>query len=87
MGVERDSPCAAEQVFSVVDVRSRSGLPLIVTTNLTMKELETPASMQYARVYDRVLELRPVRFGMTKASRRAGNAERRKEAARKLLPG
>lgn len=85
LGVERDSPYATEQVFNVVDARARSKLPLIVTTNLTLEELEHPASMQYARIYDRVLELCPVRIKMTGVSRRIENAERRKEAVRKLL--
>lgn len=85
LGVERDSSFAAEQVFNVIDARASSKLPLIVTTNLTLEELEHPASMQYARIYDRILELCPVRFKMTGASRRVENAERRKETARKLL--
>lgn len=85
LGVERDSSYAAEQVFNVVDARARSKLPLIVTTNLTLEELEHPASMQYARIYDRILELCPVRLKMTGTSRRVENAERRKETARKLL--
>lgn len=85
LGVERDSTFAAEQVFNVIDARASSKLPLIVTTNLTLEELEHPASMQYARIYDRVLEMCPVRFKMTGQSRRIENAERRKETARKLL--
>lgn len=85
LGVERDSPYAAEQVFNVVDARARSKLPLIVTTNLTLEELEHPASMQYARIYDRILELCPVRLKLAGGSRRVENAERRKETARKLL--
>ena len=85
LGVERDSAYATEQVFNVIDARDRSKLPLIVTTNLTLEELEHPVSMQYARIYDRILNLCPVRLKMTGASRRIENAERRKEAARKLL--
>lgn len=85
LGVERDSSFAAEQVFNVIDARASSKLPLIVTTNMTLEELEHPASMQYARIYDRVLELCPVRFKMTGNSRRIENAERRKETARRLL--
>lgn len=85
LGVERDSSYAAEQVFHVVDSRSRAGRPLIVTTNLSMDELEQPASMQYARIYDRVLELCPVRLRLVGESRRKGNAQARKEIARALL--
>lgn len=37
-------------------------LPVTVTTNLTLEELEQPPSMQYARIYDRVLEMCPARL-------------------------
>lgn len=87
LGVERDSAFATEQVFNVIDARARAGLPLIVTTNLTMDELEHPTSVQYARIYDRILELCPVRLKMVGESRRKGNAEARKEIARELLLG
>lgn len=85
LGVERDSSYAAEQVFNVIDARANSGLPLIVTTNLTLDELKGPPTMQYARIYDRVLELCPVHIKMTGESRRTGNAEARKAKARELL--
>lgn len=87
LGVERDSTYAAEQIFSVIDSRSRSGLPLIVTTNMALEELENPPSMQFARIYDRVLELCPIRIKLTGESRRVGNAQRRTELARELLRG
>ena len=32
-------------------------LPLIITTNLPLKELTSPASVGYGRIYDRVLEM------------------------------
>lgn len=85
LGVERDSAYAAEQVFNVIDSRARSGLPLIVTTNLTMTELKNPPTMQLARVYDRVLELCPIAIEMAGESRRAGNATARRAKARELL--
>lgn len=85
LGVERDSSYAAEQVFNVIDARARSGLPLIVTTNLTMDELKAPPTMQYARIYDRVLELCPISIKMVGQSRRAGNTEAKKAKARSLL--
>lgn len=85
LGVERDSSYAAEQVFSVIDARARSGLPLIVTTNLSMEELKKPPSMQFARIYDRILELCPIAIKMTGDSRRAGNAEARRKKAQEIL--
>lgn len=45
LGVERDSAYATEQVFNVIDARASSKLPMIVTTNLTLEELEHPASI------------------------------------------
>ena len=87
LGVERDSTYAAEQIFNVIDSRSRSGLPLIVTTNMALEELEQPPTMQFARIYDRLLELCPIRIKLTGESRRVGNAQRRTELARELLKG
>lgn len=87
LGVERDSPYAAEQIFNVIDARASSRLPVIVTTNLTLEELEHPSSMQYARIYDRVLEMCPVRLKLIGTSRRKGNAEARKQLAQHILLG
>ena len=56
LGVERNSEFAREQVFSIIDSRYRSQLPMIVTTNLTVEELKNPADLMRARIYDRVLE-------------------------------
>ncbi len=56
LGVERNSEFAQEQVFHVIDSRYRSKKPLIVTTNLTLKELKTPSNLAHARIYDRILE-------------------------------
>lgn len=87
LGVERDSSYAAEQVFNIIDTRSRSGLPLIVTTNLTLEELRNPGSMQYARIYDRVLDMCPVHQLMAGESRRIKHAEQRNQLARTILLG
>ena len=56
LGVERNSEFAREQVFSVIDSRYRSQLPMIVTTNLTVDELMDPADLARGRIYSRVLE-------------------------------
>ena len=87
LGVERDSPYSAEQVFNIIDTRARSGLPMIVTTNLTIDEMKNPPNMQLARIYDRVLELCPISIEMAGESRRAGNAAARRAKARELLRG
>ena len=56
LGMERNSEFAREQVFSVIDSRYRSQLPMIVTTNLSLEELKDPTDLSRARIYDRVLE-------------------------------
>jgi len=56
LGVERNSEFAREQVFSVIDSRYRSQLPMIVTTNLSLEELKDTTDLSKARIYDRVLE-------------------------------
>ena len=56
LGVERNSEFAREQVFSIIDSRYRSELPMIVTTNLTLEELQHPEDLSRSRIYDRVLE-------------------------------
>lgn len=56
LGVERNSEFAREQVFSIIDSRYRSQLPMIVTTNLKLNELKDPEDLARARIYDRVIE-------------------------------
>jgi DNA replication protein DnaC len=56
LGVERDTAYAKEQVFNVIDARYRSGLPMIITTNLTMDKIKNPADIEERRIYDRILE-------------------------------
>lgn len=85
LGVERDTSFSVEQVYNVIDTRARSGKPLIVTTNLSMKDLQNPPSLAHSRIYDRVLEMCPIRLKLTGDSRRVGNANDRKDKARRLL--
>lgn len=58
---------------------------MIITTNLSMKDLENPPSLSYKRIYDRVLEMCPIRLKMVGESRRASNASDRRDAARRIL--
>lgn len=54
-GVERRTPYAREQVYEIVNRRYLSGRPMVVTTNLTLKELKN-ADRDDSRIHDRVLE-------------------------------
>ena len=62
-GMERGTEYALEQIYNIVDSRYRSRKPLIVTTNLTLQQIQNPTDTAYARIYDRLLEMcAPVRF-------------------------
>lgn len=56
LGTERKTEYMQEIVYNVIDNRYRSGLPMIITTNLTAEELKKPDSITNKRIYDRVLE-------------------------------
>ena len=56
LGAERKSEYMQEQVFNIIDARYRSGLPMIITTNLTADELKKPSDIGNSRIYDRILE-------------------------------
>lgn len=56
-GVERQSDYALEIVQFVLDERYKSGHPLIVTTNLTLRDLRSPKNITCARMFDRLNEM------------------------------
>lgn len=77
LGTERQSEFAMETVYMVIDERYKTQKPLIVTTNLTWKEIQKPKNMDYARIYSRITEMCvPVFFG--------GEGIRQKKAVDKL---
>lgn len=63
LGAERNTDFALEKVYAVIDSRYRSGLPMILTTNLDLNEMQTCTDIRYQRIYERVLEVcYPVKF-------------------------
>lgn len=54
---ERDTEYMAEIVQNIIDARYRSGLPLIITTNLSAEELKHPADIRKQRVFSRLFEV------------------------------
>ena len=54
LGAERDTSFRMEQVFSVIDARYNSRLPMIVTTNYDMKDMKNDKDVRYVRIWERI---------------------------------
>lgn len=65
-GMERSTDYVNEIVYNVIDTRYRSGLPLIVTTNLSDDDMKNTEDLAKKRIYSRILEMCfPVSVGGT----------------------
>ena len=85
-GMERGTEYGLEQVYNVIDSRYRSQKPLIVTTNLTLEELQNPEDTAHARIYDRLMEMcTPV--CITGENFRKAKAQAKMEQLKTLLDG
>ena len=83
-GTERGTEYGLEQVYHVIDSRYRSRKPLIVTTNLTLENLQNPQDTTHARIYDRLLEMCvPILF--TGENIRKATAQQKMERLKELL--
>lgn len=77
LGAERSTDYALEKVHNIIDSRYLSGKPLILTTNMTLKDMQESEDIRYRRIYDRIFEMCfPVRF--------AGRSWREKAASKRF---
>lgn len=77
LGTERNTDYALEKVYNIIDSRYRAGKPLILTTNMTVKEMQETTDIRYKRIYDRIFEMCfPVKV--------PGQSWREKEAAKRF---
>lgn len=84
LGAERDTSFADEKVFDIIDLRYRAKKPLIVTTNLSIKEMEE-AGIQKKRIYDRVQEMCNIRVPVDGPSIRSQVATQKRCDAQEIL--
>ena len=84
LGAERSTDYALEKVYNIVDSRYRARLPMILTSNLTLTEMQEETDIRYLRIYDRVFETcYPMQF--TGPSLRKQEAAKRYDEMEKLL--
>lgn len=58
LGIERDTAYAKEQVYNVINSRYLKQKPTIITTNLPWERIsETKESLEYQRIYSRIVEM------------------------------
>lgn len=57
LGAERDTDFALEKVYDIVDSRYRSKKPVIITTNLELRDMQQCTDVRYSRIYDRIFEM------------------------------
>lgn len=84
LGAEGGSDYSQSLVCQLVDMRDRTGKPLIVTTNLPIAQFQGHADEQRARAADRIAKL-CVPVSVTGASRRQQQAEEKLKQARSIL--
>jgi DNA replication protein DnaC len=83
-GAERETSTMENVTFRVIDYRVKSGKPLIVTTNVPLRQIKDTQVMTEKRVYDRLLEVcHPIEN--TGPSRRRAKAAKRYDAVSELL--
>lgn len=82
VGAERDSPYSREQIGAVIDARTQSNRPLIVTTNYTLNEMRD-RNNPMQRTFDRLSGCVPV--SVIGESKRIAVGARKGQQLRELL--
>lgn len=86
LGAERGTDYALEKVYDIIDSRYRKNKPIILTTNLGIREMQECSDIRYTRIYDRIFEMcYPVHF--TGMSWRKKTAAARFNEMKELLEG
>ena len=63
LGTERESDYKMEQVFEIIDSRYGAKRPMIITTNLSLYQMQHEPNLRKRRVYERIFEIcHPVEF-------------------------
>lgn len=85
LGAERSTDYAVEIVEAFVNARYTAKKPLIVTSNLTARQMSNPSDMRYARIFDRLRVMCPRVIVLTGESRRIEQQKERAEQMHNVL--
>lgn len=86
LGTERETDYKMEQVFEIIDSRYGAKRPMIITTNLSLYQMQHEPNMRKRRVYERIFEIcHPVEF--TGPSWRWNTAEKDYDEINNILLG
>ena len=92
LGAERSNDYAQQFVYSVLDTRCNSGKPMIITTNLSLDDMQNCSDIKFRRIYDRILdvcfpiELAGVSRRMRNAAKRYQNLPKREDKIVTTIP-
>lgn len=87
LGAERDTSYGSEMIYNVVNSRYRTGRPTIITTNLDIGDMRQEKDIWRSRIYDRVVEMCPIKIDMVGESRREKISTEKRDLARTILKG
>ena len=87
VGAQRRTSFGDEVLYHIVNTRCRTSKPLIATTNLSLTQMKEEQELAACRVFDRLLEMCPVRVKMDGESRRRTAALQKREEAKRLILG
>lgn len=87
VGVERATPAAMENTYTIINERYKAKRPLIITTNISKAEILNPTTEHEKRIYDRICEMCPAIIQPKIKRRRAISEDKRREALSILTGG
>lgn len=85
LGAERNTDYAAELLNFFVDARYTARKPLVITTNLSAKDMQSCADLRYRRIFDRIRSMCPTAVILTGESRRAEQQRQKAQQAREIM--
>lgn len=86
LGVERDTDYSYEQIENIIDLRYRSHMPVIVTTNISKEDLQNLNDVRKERVWSRLREMCTA-YVISGEDRRRNKAREKQEAFKTLIGG